>query len=64
MPSKSLRRPFNPPGVAPPKPSYSHVSVFSLGRAKIITIAGQIGTFPDGSVPPTLPSKSLALCKM
>ena len=53
MPSKSLPRTFNPPGVAPPKPSYSHVSVFSLGRAKIITITGQIGTFPDGSVPPT-----------
>lgn len=53
MSSKSLPQTFNPPDVASPKPTYSHVSVFSLGRTKIITVAGQIGTFPDGTVPPT-----------
>lgn len=53
MSSKSLPQTLNPPDVAPPKPTYSHVCVFTLGRTKIITVAGQIGTLPDGTVPPT-----------
>jgi monoamine oxidase len=56
--SKSLPQVFNPPGVAPPtKPTFCHVSVFPLGNAKMITIAGQIGTFPDGTIPPTFPEQ-------
>jgi monoamine oxidase len=53
MSSKSLPETFNPPDVAPPKPSYDHVCVFSLGNMKIITVAGQIGKHPDGTIPPT-----------
>jgi enamine deaminase RidA (YjgF/YER057c/UK114 family) len=50
--SKSLPEIFNPPGVAPPsKPTFSHVSTFTIGPAKIITLARQIGTAPDGTVP-------------
>lgn len=51
MTSKVLPQTFNPPGVAPPKPTYSHVCTFSLGPTKIITVAGQIGTSRDGSIP-------------
>ena len=44
----------NPPGVAPPsKPTFSHVSTFTIGRAKIITVAGQVGIAPDGTIPST-----------
>jgi enamine deaminase RidA (YjgF/YER057c/UK114 family) len=58
MSSKSLPQTFNPPGVAPPtKPTFSHASVFPLGTAKVVTIAGQIGTFPGGSIPPDSPSQ-------
>jgi monoamine oxidase len=58
MSSKSLPQTFNPPGVAPPtKPTFSHASVFPLGTAKVVTIMGQIGTFPGGSIPPDFPSQ-------
>lgn len=53
--TRSLPITFNPPGVAPPsKPTFSHVSTFTIGRAKIITVAGQIGIAADGTIPPTL----------
>jgi monoamine oxidase len=53
MSSKSLPETFNPPDVAPPKPVYDHVCVFPIGNAKIITVAGQIGKHPDGTIPST-----------
>ncbi len=44
----------NPPDVAPPKPTYSHISTFPLSSpCKLITIAGQIGTSPTGDIPPS-----------
>lgn len=50
MSSKPLPQTFNPPGIAPPKPTYSHVCTFTLGSTKIITVAGQIGTHEDGTI--------------
>lgn len=45
---------FNPPDVAPPKPSYSHVCTTSLySFLKLVTVAGQIGRNENGEVPPT-----------
>lgn len=51
MPSKPLPQTLNPHGVASPKSTYSHVCTFSLSGTKIITVAGQIGSAPDGSIP-------------
>ena len=52
MPPQFLPTTLNPEGVAPPKPTYSHICTTTLtGPAKLITIAGQIGTDPAGHVP-------------
>ena len=56
MPNTSL---INPSDVAAPKPTYSHVAITPLSTTatKLITIAGQIGTGPSGSVPSDLRSQ-------
>ncbi len=57
---------INPPDVAPPKPTYSHVSTVTLsGRAKLIHIAGQIGSDAQGHVPASYPEQiELALSNL
>jgi 2-iminobutanoate/2-iminopropanoate deaminase len=46
-----MNRAFNPPGVAAPAGSYSHGVEVPAG-ARLLFAAGQVGTNPDGSVPP------------
>ncbi|MCC7274770.1 MAG: RidA family protein [Alphaproteobacteria bacterium] len=46
-----MNRAFNPPGVAPPAGTYSH-GVEVPPNSRLLYVAGQIGTNPDGSVPP------------
>lgn len=46
-----MNRAFNPPGVAAPAGSYSHGIEIAPG-ARLLFVAGQVGTNPDGSVPP------------
>jgi monoamine oxidase len=50
MTSKPLPQTFNPPGIASPKPTYSHVCTFTLGSTKIITVVGQIGTYENETI--------------
>lgn len=48
---------FNPAGVAPPPPTYSHVAVTPLlPTSRFIALAGQIGagSLPGGTLPPTV----------
>ena len=43
----------NPPSVRPPKPTYSHICTTPLSpTSTLVTIAGQIGAQPDGTIPP------------
>ena len=44
-------RPINPPNVAPPVGRYSH-GVVVPSNARLLYVSGQIGTKPDGTVPP------------
>ncbi|WP_374440604.1 RidA family protein [Stella sp.] len=46
-----MNRAFNPPGVAAPAGAYSHGVEVPAG-ARLLFVAGQVGTNPDGSVPP------------
>ena len=46
-----MNRAFNPPGVAAPAGNYSHGVEISPG-ARLLFVAGQVGTNPDGTVPP------------
>ncbi|BBK30131.1 enamine deaminase RidA (YjgF/YER057c/UK114 family) [Stella humosa] len=47
-----MNRAFNPPGVAPPAGNgYSHGIEVPAG-ARMLFAAGQVGTNPDGTVPP------------
>jgi 2-iminobutanoate/2-iminopropanoate deaminase len=39
----------NPPGIAPPASRYSH-SVLTTGATRWLTMSGQVGTRPDGTV--------------
>lgn len=56
MTSPNLPQTLKPPDVAPPKPTYSHVSTITIsGPTKIINVAGQIGADPTGYVPPSYP---------
>jgi enamine deaminase RidA (YjgF/YER057c/UK114 family) len=44
---------FNPPNIAPPAATYSHGIEIS-GQARWLYVAGQVGTRPDGVMPPDL----------
>ncbi len=46
-----MNRAFNPPGVAAPAGAYSHGVEVPAG-ARLLFVAGQVGTNPDGTVPP------------
>lgn len=46
-----MNRAFNPPGVAAPAGNYSHGVEIAPG-ARLLFVAGQVGTNPDGTVPP------------
>jgi 2-iminobutanoate/2-iminopropanoate deaminase len=47
----------NPAEVAPPGGRYSH-AIEVPGNARLLYISGQVGTAPDGSVPPDLPTQT------
>lgn len=53
----------NPPTIHTPDPAYSHVcSILISTTARLITIAGQVGIHPDGTIAPDFRSQvSLAL---
>lgn len=42
--------PLNPDGVAPPVRKYVHTMTVPAG-SRLISISGQVGTLPDGSIP-------------
>ncbi|HEY0111828.1 MAG TPA: RidA family protein [Allosphingosinicella sp.] len=41
----------NPPTVAPPLGTYTHVASIPAGT-RLLAIAGQVGVAPDGTIPP------------
>ena len=41
----------NPPTVAPPLGTYTHVASIPAGM-RLLAIAGQVGNAPDGTIPP------------
>lgn len=46
---------INPPNIAPPKPTYAHVTTFSTSQpSKIISVAGQAGVGPGGVLATTM----------
>jgi enamine deaminase RidA (YjgF/YER057c/UK114 family) len=46
-------RSFNPKSVAPPSATYTHVYDIPA-NARLVILSGQIGTKPDGTVPPSI----------
>ena len=52
-----MNRAFNPPGVAAPAGNYSHGVEVPPG-ARWLYLAGQVGTNPDGTVPPDIAAQS------
>jgi enamine deaminase RidA (YjgF/YER057c/UK114 family) len=55
MSQPSTIQKINPPNIALPKPTYSHVTTFSTSQpSKIISVAGQAGVDPGGVLPSTM----------
>ncbi len=52
-----MNRAFNPPGVAAPAGNYSHGVEVPPG-ARWLFLAGQVGTNPDGTVPPGIAAQA------
>lgn len=52
-----MNRAFNPPGVAAPAGNYSHGVEVPAG-ARLLFVAGQVGTNPDGTVSPDIAAQS------
>ena len=52
-------KPFNPDGVAPPVRKYVHTMTVPSGY-KLLSVSGQVGTLPDGSIPSGIEAQSEA----
>ena len=51
--------PLNPDGVAPPVRKYVHTMTVSAGY-KLLSVSGQVGTLPDGTIPAGIEAQSEA----
>ena len=51
--------PMNPPGVAPPARHYIHSMSVPAGY-RIVSLSGQVGTLPDGTIPDGIRAQSVA----
>ena len=49
--------PLNPDGVAPPVRKYVHTMTVPFGY-KLLSVSGQVGTLPDGTIPEGLEAQS------
>ncbi|MFN3970875.1 MAG: RidA family protein [Gemmobacter sp.] len=48
-----MHRTWNPPGIAPPASRYSH-AVLTTAPRRWLTLSGQLGLRPDGTLPDSL----------
>ena len=57
---------LDPPSLGPANPVYANITTVALSSsATLITVAGQVATHPDGTIPSTLPEQiDLCLSKL